>query len=65
VVELFVLQPHAARAPDVFARSPLTLAIFGLLAGYYVAYAIGLVRWRSRVMAARRAGEAEPTSIQP
>jgi hypothetical protein len=64
-VELFVLQPHAARAPDDFARSPLTLAIFGLLAGYYVAYAIGLVRWRSRVMAARRAGEAPPASIEP
>ena len=61
-VELFMLQPHAARAPDDFARSPLTLAIFGLLAGYYVAYAIGLVRWRGRVMAARRAGEAAPTS---
>jgi hypothetical protein len=33
------------RAAD-FARSPLTLAVFGLLAGYYVAYAIGLLRWR-------------------
>jgi hypothetical protein len=29
-----------------FARSPLTLAVFGLLAGYYPAYAFGLVRWR-------------------
>ena len=57
-VELLMLQPQAAHAPDDFARSPLTLAIFGLLAGYYIAYAIGLVRWRSRVMAARRTGEA-------
>jgi hypothetical protein len=32
-----------------FARSPLTLAIFGTLAGYYVAYAIGLLRWAHRV----------------
>ena len=30
-------------------RSPLTLAIFGTLAGYYVSYAIGLLRWRGRV----------------
>ena len=29
-----------------FARSPLTLAVFGLLAGYYVTYAIGLLRWK-------------------
>jgi len=34
-----------------FVRSPLTLAIFGLLAGYYIGYAIGLLRWR---FAARR-----------
>jgi cytochrome b561 len=31
--------------------SPLTMAIFGTLAGYYVAYAIGLLRWRARVAA--------------
>ncbi len=30
-------------------NSPLTLAIFGTLAGYYVTYAIGLLRWRARV----------------
>ncbi len=29
-----------------FARSPLTLLIFGTLAGYYIAYAVGLLRWR-------------------
>ena len=29
--------------------SPLTMAIFGTLAGYYVTYAIGLLRWRARV----------------
>jgi hypothetical protein len=31
--------------PGELARSPVTLAIFGTLAGYYVAYAIGLLRW--------------------
>ena len=28
------------------ATSPLTLVVFGTLAGYYAAYAIGLLRWR-------------------
>ena len=35
--------------PSDFVRSPLTLAIFGTLAGYYVFYSIGLLRWRLRV----------------
>ena len=39
--------------PD-FARSPLTLAIFGLLASYFLAYAGGLVRWRCRVLRSLR-----------
>ena len=39
------VQPH----PGDFASSPLTLSIFGLLAGYYVTYAIGLVRYRLNV----------------
>jgi hypothetical protein len=29
--------------------SPLTMALFATLAGYYVTYAIGLLRWRARV----------------
>jgi hypothetical protein len=29
--------------------SPLTLALFGTLAGYYVTYAVGLLRWRASV----------------
>jgi hypothetical protein len=44
VFELSSLAPGAP--PAGFAVSPATLAIFGLLAGYYVAYAVGLVRWR-------------------
>jgi hypothetical protein len=35
--------------PTDFVRSPLTLVIFGTLAGYYVTYAIGLLRWQARV----------------
>ena len=37
-----------------FGRSPLTLLIFGTLAGYYVAYAIGLLRWRHTVTRGNR-----------
>ena len=51
--ELYSLDPGRQPMPDL-TRSPLTLAIFGLLAGYYVAYAIGLIRWRSRVQSEAR-----------
>ncbi len=37
--------PQATQLGD----SPLTMAIFGTLAGYYVTYAIGLLRWRASV----------------
>jgi len=29
--------------------SPLTMALFGTLAAYYVTYAVGLLRWRAQV----------------
>jgi|GEM_PF-205891 len=42
-------------------QSAVTLAIFGLLAGYYAAYAIGLLRWRRRALALPApAGTATP-----
>src|SRR6185436_11141663 len=41
--------------PD-FLRSPITLAVFGLIAGYYVVYAIGLLLWRNRVLAGGQGG---------
>jgi len=34
-----------------FVTSPLTLFIFGLLAGYYMTYAFGLLAWRRAVAA--------------
>lgn len=47
-----------------FGRSPLTLLIFGVLAGYYTAYAIGILMWRraaqSRVPSALATTTAEP-----
>ena len=33
--------------PQDFASSPLTMVVFGILAGYYTMYAAGLLRWRS------------------
>lgn len=45
---------QAGAAPGDFLRSPLTLVAFGLPAAYYVAYAVGLARWRARVLAARQ-----------
>jgi len=56
LVEIRGMTPGAP--PPDFARSPVTLAVFGLLAGYYIAYAIGLVRWRWGVLAAKREREA-------
>jgi hypothetical protein len=35
-----------------FVTSPLTLFIFGILAGYYMTFAVGLLAWRKRTAAA-------------
>jgi hypothetical protein len=56
--------PTLARDNTAFLRSPLTLALFGLLAGYYVTYAAGLVRWRRKVLRARREREAQQEQQQ-
>jgi len=34
--------------PPPFGQSPLTMAAYGLLTGYYSLYAWGLLRWRQR-----------------
>lgn len=47
--QLFLLAPAGAPpSTDAFMRSPWTLLIFGTLAGYYVCYAVGLLRWKHR-----------------
>jgi hypothetical protein len=58
LIEVYAIEPTAPHGMDDFARSPLTLAVFGLLAGYYITYAIGLVRWRFRILRAKREREA-------
>lgn len=54
LIELEVLDPAAPHGAAQFAQSPLTQAIFGLLAGYYFTYAVGLAGWRNRAVRARR-----------
>lgn len=58
-VEVFVIAPEVPRSAAEFAQSPLTLCAFGVLAGYYVSYAVGLLRWRYRVLRARKAREQQ------
>jgi len=43
--------PATTHGLDGFGRSPLTLIVFGLLAGYSITYAIGLLHWRYRLPA--------------
>ncbi|PRC91264.1 hypothetical protein [Solimicrobium silvestre] len=40
------LPGSATAVPQNTLPTPLTLALFGMLAGYYVTYAIGLILWR-------------------
>jgi hypothetical protein len=48
-VQIYVVSGSLQADSGTFVRSPLTLVIFGTLAGYYVAYAVGLLRWKHRV----------------
>ncbi len=62
-IEVYALNPSVVHTSADFARSPLTLAVFGLLAGYYVGYAIGLVRWRASVFRAKRLRESAANEV--
>ena len=42
-------QSMTSQAAHSFGTSPLTLLVFGMLAGYYATYAMGLLRWRKAV----------------
>jgi hypothetical protein len=51
LVEVFVLgKVPPPGQPDDFAITPLTLSVVGVLAGYYVVYAAGLVRRRAALL---------------
>jgi hypothetical protein len=66
LLEVYVLEPGLGRSGAEFARSPLTLFVFGLLAGYYISYAIGLALWRARVLEVKdRKVRAEQDAADP
>lgn len=58
LADVYVLHPQAQHSFGEFAHSPLTLGVFGLMAGYYAGYMVGLVRWRWRVLQAKARREA-------
>ena len=47
LVQLYMQGPQAS-SQVAFVSSPVTLVIFGSLAGYYVSYALGLLKWAGR-----------------
>jgi hypothetical protein len=51
--ELALSGPRASEGVD-FALSPYTLAPVGMFAGYFIVYAIGLLRWRWKALRGAR-----------
>lgn len=59
IVEVvWLLPPSQGAGLHAFIASPLTMAVFGLMAGHATGYAVALFLWRRRVLAARREREA-------
>jgi hypothetical protein len=61
--QLYFAAEATREASTAFVRSPLTLLIFGTLAGYYVAYAVGLLRWRRRASLGRLSVASEQHGV--
>lgn len=57
VVEVVWLLPPAEAGWHGLVVSPLTLAVFGMMAGHNMGYALALFGWRRRVLAAKQARE--------
>jgi hypothetical protein len=57
--DLLIAGPQASQGVQ-FALSPWTLAPVGLFAGYFIAYAIGLLRWRWVALSSQREGASTP-----
>jgi hypothetical protein len=47
LVEIYLFAPPGPPNFTDFSHSAVTLAVFGLLAGYRMTYAVGLLRWRT------------------
>ena len=54
VVELMWLHPEATPGLHGFVASPLTMGVFGLMAGHTMGYSLALFNWRQRVLAAKK-----------
>lgn len=66
IVEIVWLLPESQSGFHAFVASPLTMAVFGLMAGHNTGYAMALFLWRQRVLAAKRGREAvEPSTPEP
>lgn len=65
VVQVMLHHPDTVQSTGDFARSPVTLAAFGLLIGYNATYVIGLAAWRRRVLKARDARIAAADAAEP
>ena len=65
LLEMLVLNPGAHHTLEDFGRSPATLSVMGLSAGYYLHYAVGLLRWRWGLLRAKREREARAIAAQP
>jgi hypothetical protein len=64
LIEVYT-SPAAPHGMDGFGRSPLTLIVFGLLAGYNVTYTIGLLLWRSRLPRASQQRDPQKLMTSP
>jgi hypothetical protein len=64
-VQLYFAPQLLQQGSAAFGRSPLTLLIFGTLAGYYTAYAVGLLRWRQRTAVASAAAASKQHGAHP
>ncbi len=65
MVQLYFVSVAARTDSITFLHSPLTLLIFGMLAGYYIAYALGLIRWRREVERGGLPAAAEQPTTSP
>ena len=57
--------PPQGHSMDHFGQNPLTLIVFGLLAGYNITYTIGLLRWRSRTLRASQQRDSQEPELAP
>jgi hypothetical protein len=65
-VQLGGFPPESGQAPPAdLVGTPLTLVLIGMLAAYYVTYAIGLIRWHRRSGPLPESNIAQPPVVAP